>query len=140
MSTTYRTGAVADAPADRLWAVVADLAAWPRHTASMTAVRPDGPLGVGMSTVVEQPGLRPTTWTVTEVVDGVSFTWESTAPGVRSVARHTVAAAGDGRARLVLELEQHGPGARVAGLLLGSKVRRFLQMEAEGLAAAAADA
>jgi len=138
VATSYRAEAVAAASPERLWSVVADLAAWPGHTASMTSVRPDGPLAVGMAAVVEQPGLPPTTWTVTELAEGVSFSWTSALRGVRSEAAHRLEPLDGERTRLVLELVQRGAGARVAGLLAGRKVRSYLQMEADGLAAAAA--
>jgi uncharacterized membrane protein len=70
-----------DAPASTVWRVVADVARWPEWTPSVRSVdrTSAGPLVVGERVVVSQPRLPTTTWTVTEVAEGRSFTWTATA-------------------------------------------------------------
>ena len=72
----------------------------------MTSVRlrPPGPLEVGHSARVRQPGLLPATWTMDELVSSRVFAWT-----------------------------WRTPGARFAGLVFGRQTRRYLQRELEGL-------
>jgi len=127
-----------DASPERLWQVVTDVAAWPGWTASMTAVTllDGGPLAAGSRVRIRQPGLRPAVWTVTQLDPGRSFTWESAAPGVRTVAGHHVTTAAGGT-ELTLTLAQTGPFAGLIGLLYGRKVEHFIGLELAGLRAAA---
>src|SRR5687767_2519818 len=94
-----------DAPAERVWAILSDVERWSSWTASITSVELDGALAVGAKAKVRQPKLPATTWTVTEVVPGRSFTWRATSPGSRATGAHVVTPTGDGscEVRLVLD-------------------------------------
>lgn len=94
-------------------------------------------LKVGHRFRIKQPGLPPTTWQVSEVREGESFTWEATAPGLRSVAYHRLSRNADGSTRIVIGVVQTGVLSALMGLLGATKTRRFLAMEAAGLKAAA---
>lgn len=124
------------ASAERVWAVLSDVERWPSWTASVQQVLLDGPLAVGAVAKVRQPKLPATAWTVTEVVPGRSFTWESKAPGSRAVGEHEITSTGD-TCEVRLRLEQSGPLGAVVGLLYRGLTRRYVQMEADGLAAEA---
>jgi uncharacterized protein YndB with AHSA1/START domain len=128
-----------DASPERVWAVLVDVERWPEWMASYTSVERlgEGPLAVGSEARVRQPGLSAATYTVTELVPGVEFTWSSTAPGVRTTGRHVILPRPDDRAALALSIEQSGILAGPVGLLLGPKIRRFLTIESEGLRTAA---
>jgi uncharacterized membrane protein len=136
---TEVTTAIA-APAERVWAILSDVERWPTWTASMTSVDLDGDLVVGATAKIRQPKLPPTTWTVTEVVPGRSFTWESRAPGSVAVGEHEITPAGDGSCEVRLMLDQNGPLGNVVGLLYRRLTRRYVQIESEGLARAATTA
>jgi len=125
------------ASAERVWAVLSDVEGWPSWTASVQQVVLDGPLAVGAVAKVRQPKLPPTAWTVTEVVPGRSFTWESKVPGSHAIGEHEITATGDGACEVRLSLEQRGPLGRVIGRLYRGLTRRYVQMEADGLAAEA---
>lgn len=131
---TYASALTIAAPAARVWEVLAEVEKWPELTESMTSVRGlDGPaLAAGARFAVRQPRLRPAVWTVTEIDEGTSFTWESRAPGVRSRAVHGLEPAGDGT-RLTLTLDQSGVLAWPLGMLFGDTIRRYLSLEAEGV-------
>jgi uncharacterized membrane protein len=79
-----------DASAERVWAVMSEVEAWPQWTPSVRSIRrlDPGPLRVGARSRIKQPRLPPTTWTVVELVDGQSFTWTATGPGMRASAHH----------------------------------------------------
>ncbi|MDO3705061.1 SRPBCC family protein [Micromonospora sp. C28SCA-DRY-2] len=126
---------------DRAWAAVRDVTAYPRWTASMSSVEPlDGPaLAVGSRFRIRQPGLLTTVWRVAEVREGASFVWEATAPGVRTVGYHRVDRQPDGTARITIGIRQTGALAGLVALLIAAKTRRYVRMEAVGLAAAAED-
>jgi uncharacterized protein YndB with AHSA1/START domain len=126
-----------DAPAPAVWAVLVDVERWPEWTASMSWLqRPHtGSLVVGEKIVVCQPRLGTRTWTVTEVDDGRSFTWESASPGVRTVAEHVLTPRIAGGCTATLRVTQRGPAARLVGAVLDRLTRRYLRMEAEGLKA-----
>lgn len=124
-------------PAERVWTVLSDVERWPEWTASMTSVELDGPLEVGTTVKIRQPRLPATTWTVTEHVPGRSFAWRSTAPGSTVIGQHEVTPRGDGTSRLRLTLDQTGPLGSLVGLVYRGLTRRYVQMEADGLALAA---
>ena len=126
-----------DAPADRVWAVMSDVERWHEWTPSVTKVTlsGSGPIGVGRRATIRQPKFPPALWKVTEIEPGRSFTWVSTAPFLRVVARHSVEALSPSRTRATLSLQYFG-------LLGGPLARwtkditlRYLDMEAEGLKA-----
>jgi uncharacterized membrane protein len=130
---TERTFPV-DAPAERVWAVLSDVERWPTWTESMTSVDLDGPLAVGATAKIRQPKLPATSWMVTEVVPGRSFTWRSTAPGSRAVGEHAITLTGDSTCEVRLALDQEGPLGSLVGFLYRRLTRRYVQLEAEGLA------
>ena len=124
-----------DAPADDVWRVIEDVERWPEWSESMTSVErlSVGPFGVGSRAKVKQPRLPQAEWTVTEHDPPRSFRWEAKGPGVRSMGDHAVRPAGEGRSTATLVFEQAGPLGAVIGALFGSMIRRFVDMEAEGL-------
>jgi uncharacterized membrane protein len=126
------------APPSRVWAVMADLESWPEWTSSMSRVQTLewATTGVGSRFRVEQPKLRPTEFTTTEWQPGSGFTWESRAPGVRSVASHRIESSRDG-SEVALSLRFDGWMGPLVGLFAGGLVRRYMRMEAAGLKARA---
>ena len=131
-----QTAAVAAAP-DVVWEALVDVERWPTWTPSMRRVRrlDDGPLAIGSRVRIKQPRLVPVVWTVTELEDGRSFSWAAEGAGVRSVASHAVRPMGAGTSEVRLTFDQTGPMAPLMGTLLGRLTRRYVRMEAEGLAA-----
>jgi len=125
------------AGADVVWELLADVSQWPSLTRSMQSVELDGPLMVGAVVTIKQPRLPTTPWEVTAVEPGRSFTWEARAPGLLTVARHEVEPAAAGTSLLTLTLDQRGPLARPVALAFGRLTKRYVAMEADGLAAAA---
>ncbi|GAA4700288.1 hypothetical protein GCM10023215_43750 [Pseudonocardia yuanmonensis] len=81
---------------------------------------------------MRQPRLPPAVWTVTHVDPGRSFTWSSHAPGLRSTAEHEIRRAAGG-CTLVLRFAQTGLLAGPVWRLMVRTVRRYVDLEAEGL-------
>ena len=124
-----------DAPADDVWTIIEHVERWPEWSESMTSVErlSVGPFGVGSRAKVKQPRLPQAEWTVTEHDPPRSFRWEAKGPGVRSMGDHAVRPARTGRSTATLVFEQTGPLGAVIGALFGSMIRRYVDMEAEGL-------
>lgn len=124
------------APVDAAWPVMSDVARWHEWTASITRVEvlTPGPLSVGSRARVVQPGLVPGTWTFTAWEPGRRFTWTMRQPGIRCTGDHELTPTPDG-CRVRLTLDFHGPVGWLAARLGAGLVRRYMTMEAEGLAA-----
>ncbi|MBL8327071.1 MAG: SRPBCC family protein [Rubrivivax sp.] len=131
------------APAHLVWDRIADVMAWPEWLPTVVRVEAmsSGSLAVGSSFRVLQPRLRPATWTVSQLIPGSSFAWESSSPGLRMRANHTVEASSHGGSLIRLEFQFSGALAPAVAWLLGGLTRRYLVTEAESLRAhAEADA
>lgn len=128
-----RTDSIAASPSD-VWAILADVEHWPDWTASMREITrlDSGPLRVGSTARVRQPAGRPMVWTVTELADERSFTWTASTPGIRFTGFHELTPSGSG-VRAVLTFTLTGSMAWLARLLGGGRIRRYVDMEAEGL-------
>jgi uncharacterized membrane protein len=132
--TIFRSTVDIDRPPEVVFDVYARVEEWPGWTASIRQVRrlDPGPLAVGSRTEVRQPRLPVAVWTVTELVPGEVFSWESSAPGLRSVGRHRVHPR-PGGCTAVAEIEHSGPLAPLLVLLTRRLTARYLRLECEGL-------
>ncbi len=130
---------IIDAPVERVWNLTMDVEAWPDTTPTMTAVErlDDGPLQPGSRVRIRQPGQPARVWTVTALEPESLFVWETRAAGLRMIASHRLAAAGDGRCRNTLGIELAGPLAGVVGRLLGRRLLKTIATENEGFRRAA---
>ena len=95
-----------------------------------------GPLAVGSRTRLQQPRLPTAVWTVTELADGSSYTWESSSPGVTVTASHVVEPQADG-SRLTLALTVSGPLSGIGWLMTRSLTKRYVETEAASIKMAA---
>lgn len=128
---------IIDAPAEVVWDVYADVERWPEWTASISDVHHVSGTGVepGARVRIRQPKLPKAVWEVSALDPGRSWTWISKAPGVTSVATHTVEPRPDGRTHVRQSIEQRGPLGALIGLLYARLTRSYLAMEAAGLKA-----
>jgi uncharacterized membrane protein len=122
------------APTDLVWTTLTDVERMPEWTTSMTRVRllGDRSLSVGSKVRIEQPKLRPLTWTVTELEPQQSFTWTATTAGLRLTGGHRLTA-GEDMVSVVLSMRVAGLPAPLLTPLIGARTRQYVQMEAEGL-------
>jgi len=135
----YEKTLVVDTDPARVWEVLSDIERWPERITTYEQVRrlDDGRLRVGSCAHVKQKGLAGSQWEVSELVEDTTFTWSSRQPGVRTVGRHTVSTDADGKTRLTLVLEQSGWLSGLVTMVLGRKVKEYVDLEAEALKAAA---
>ncbi len=73
-----------DAPAEVIWNIQTDIAAWPRWQPEVDAAQLDGPLAVGSVFYWETAGLRITS-TVQELDPPRRIVWSGPAPGITAV-------------------------------------------------------
>lgn len=127
-----------DAPVDVVWGLTQDVEAWPSMTPTMTRVErlDDGPLRVGSTARVKQPGQRATTWTVTRLEPSHVFEWRTHSLGSDFVGRHTLSSEGAG-CRNTLRVEVTGRGASLVGRLLGGRIAAAIATENDGFRRAA---
>jgi hypothetical protein len=117
-----------------VWAVLADVTAWPSWTASIDTADwvGDSGIAVGHAVRLKQPKLRTATWAITAFDEGRSFTWETTSPGVCVSASHAISPRGNG-VTVTLATSVRGLLAPIVGALTAKIGRRYVAMEAEGL-------
>jgi carbon monoxide dehydrogenase subunit G len=130
----HTTSVTVEAPAERVWAVLSDIAGWPHWTPTVTAIRTDSPqLALGARVTVTQPGRRPTEYLVDEYADGTSFRWSRDRGGVLQVADHAVTPIDATHCTVTVSFAMTGPlGSLLAGLG-ASTIRRMVEQEAASL-------
>jgi uncharacterized membrane protein len=128
-----------DAPQQRVWDVLSDIAAWPRRVETVETVEllTPSPLAQGSRVRLKQPKLPEGVWDIT-VWDAPSyFEWTQKTGGITSVAGHRVEALGEGRSRLTLTLDMRGLLVPIMGLFYKGLTNRYMTLEAEGMKRAA---
>jgi hypothetical protein len=123
-----------DAPAEVVWGLNVEVERWPSMTPTMTKVErlEPGPLRLGATARVKQPGQTAAVWTVTHFVDGREFAWETKRLGMMMVGRHVVEPIDDARCRCTLSVSITGFGASLVAALAGPAITRALRLENEG--------
>ena len=130
----YSISVQIDAPPERVWPVMSDVERWHEWTPTIRSVRRTnaGPFQVGARARVYQPKLPPANWIVTALHEGRGFVWESRAPGVHVIARHTIEPVGTG-SRATLSIQYSGTIGTLFGRLTAAINRRYIALEADGL-------
>jgi uncharacterized membrane protein len=131
----YEETTLIDAPVDRIWRLTTDITDWPSFMPTVQRLErlDDGPLRVGSTARLKQPGQTAAVWTVTRLEPMREFTWESKRPGITLTGRHLLAAEGDGT-RNTLVLETSGPVAAVFTALFGGLMRKSIRQEGAAFA------
>ena len=125
---------------DRVWQVMSDTDRWHEWTPSVTSVKrlDDRPFAVGTRALIRQPKFPPALWKVTQIERGRSFTWVSTAPGLRVTGHHAVEPTAAG-SRATLSLRLDGLFGGIFGSLTRGITERYIGFEARGLKARSED-
>lgn len=134
----FRHSVTISASPARVWSVVTEVERWPERipTVDMVERLEPGPLVVGSRTRLRQPRLPEAVWTVTELDDGTSFTWQSRSPGMTIDAAHRVEPHDRG-SLLELSVTMTGPLSRVGWLMTRSLTQRYVETEADSIKQAA---
>ncbi len=123
------------APAERVWAVLSAVEAWPQWMPTVSGVEPlrETSLQVGRRYRVTQPKLRPTVWAVSVVETDRRFEWRAKSPGMELVADHVIESTGQGATRVRLRFEFKGLVGAFLGVVFGALTRNYLSQEAQAL-------
>ena len=123
-----------NAPASRIWPIMAGVEQWHTWTPSIRRVKRLGskPFGVGARVMVFQPKLPPAVWKVSEFVPEHHFTWISSNPGLTVTAVHRIEPTASGCA-VTLSVHYEGALAGLAVRLMGAITEKYVGWEAEGL-------
>lgn len=118
------------APPETVWRLTTEVERWPDLLDAFTSVRrlEPGPLAVGSTARIKQPGQPERTWTVTEIDAPRRFVWETHGLGLRMVATHDIEATPSG-CRNTLGLDLSGPVGAVLGRLAGRKIAETIANE-----------
>jgi len=129
---------VISAPPSVVWRLTTDVERWPSFMPTVQAVTllEPGPLHVGSSARVKQPGQSAAVWTVSTISPETEFTWETRRMGLRMIGRHLLAPDGDGT-RNTLSIEVTGRGAGIFAAFFGGMIARVIQRENEAFRQAA---
>jgi uncharacterized membrane protein len=129
---SYESSLLVDAPGDKVWGVVSNVAAWPRWLPTISRIDAlDGPeLGLGFRFVVHQPKLKPATWKITQLDPPRLFAWEARYPGLRVIAEHAVIAETPRSARVGLRMTFAGLFGAMAATRLRTVTEDYLAQEA----------
>jgi hypothetical protein len=122
-----------------VWKALSDVTAWPAWLPTVTRVEAlsGRTLSVGAKFKVEQPKRRPAIWTVSDLIPGRSFAWQSATPGLTLWANRTVTADATGESKLMLEFRFSGLLAPLVALFARRITQRYLAAEAASLKALA---
>jgi len=135
MTFTFSATALIDATEEQVWPVMADVVRWPEWLPTVAEVLPLGQaaLSVGGRFRVFQPRLRPAVWSVVILDPPTGFTWESRAPGVRTVASHILHTDAGGSTRVTLTITFSGPLKWLAGMVAGRLTLEYMEQEVAAL-------
>jgi uncharacterized membrane protein len=126
-----------DAPAEVVFAVLAEVERWPEWTSTVTRVERLGeagaPLAPGDRLRIVQPKVPPAEWTVTALEQGRGFRLVSRSPGATVEADHRAEPTGAGSSRVTLTVTFTGFLGRAIGWLMRGLNQRYLAEEAAGL-------
>jgi carbon monoxide dehydrogenase subunit G len=129
---------VISAPASVVWGLTVDVEKWASFmpTVQQVTLLEPGPLRVGGSARVKQPGQSAAVWTVSRLEPMREFTWETRRMGLRMVGRHLLQETGEGT-RNTLSIEVTGRGAGLFAVFFGGMIARVIERENEAFQRAA---
>jgi uncharacterized protein YndB with AHSA1/START domain len=124
------------APPARVWEVMTDIDRWHEWTPSITSIArlDNAAFAVGTRIRTRQPKLPAALWKITAIDPGKSFTWTSTAPGLKVDATHQVEPA-EGGSLVTLSIDYSGMFGGMWERLTRDITKRYVGFEANGLKA-----
>lgn len=122
-----------DAPLSRAWELTLDVESWPEHTPTMTKVErlESGPIGLGSTALVKQPGQRAKVWTVTTFEPERCFAWSTSAMGTTMTGSHQLTENGMGTSQ-TLTVDIEGRFSSIVGVLVRGPIAKAIAQENRG--------
>lgn len=132
---TYTATARIAAPTERVWSALSDVLHWPEWLPTVSSIEPLGAalLAVGARYRITQPKLPHAVWSVVQLEPLHLFSWESRAPGVRTLAIHSLNEQPGGLTDVALQINFSGPLSLFAGMFAGRLTAEYLAREAASL-------
>lgn len=106
-----------------VWALVTDVANWPAWDPHEQDARLDGPFREGTTGWSKPRGGPGTAWSITDVVDGRSWSSECQLPGGKLTGTTVYEPLGDGRLRCAKTIRVSGPLVPLFRLYFGRRIR-----------------
>jgi hypothetical protein len=121
-----------------VWRLITDVERWPDWTPTVLSLckTDTGPLTIGTTCRVRQPGLPERLYKVTSLQEQSEMTWETNTAGLRMVASHQVWSTHTGSCAQLL-FSVTGVLAPMVRLLFAQKIDGMVNLEAESLRRAA---
>lgn len=128
------------APSSAVWDATLDVEGLPDITPTIEAARllDPRPVDVGSRVELRQPDDKPRVWVVEEVDAGRRFVWSTSAVGTTMRAIHEITPIDEASCTNTLRIELAGVAAPLVRVALARTIRRNLEQENAGFAAAVA--
>jgi uncharacterized protein YndB with AHSA1/START domain len=91
-----------------VWAVLSDVAGWPRWNGGVESIELDGPVAVGTRFVMTPPGEDPVTSEIVELRDGEAISDLTDFQGLQVRVRHLLSSAAAGSTTVTYHVEVTG--------------------------------
>jgi hypothetical protein len=121
-----------------VWELTQDIENWPVVTPTITTVErlDTGPLRLGSTARIKQPGQRPAVWTVTAIDPPRRFAWAAKVFTITMTGTHQIETTPDG-SRNNLSIDLTGFASKLVGQLLRRRLQKAIDTENEGFKRAA---
>lgn len=126
---------VANASAEKVWQLFADVEGWPRWNAGIERIAMDGPFAAGTAFEMKVPGQEPLHSTLLEVVPLQGFKDETVVGDIRVVVDHRLHALPEGGVCVTYSATVTGPDAGQVGAMVTEDFPQVLAALAEAAAA-----
>jgi hypothetical protein len=131
---TYEQSIETDADPVSIWALYADVPAWPRWDQGLEWVTLNGPFAAGSSGRLKVPGQDPLPFTLLDVRPLTGFSDETYIPNLAIRFDHSLERTATGRTRITHRVIITGPAAEEAGPHLGPEITADVPQAMESLA------
>ena len=124
---TYETSAEINAPTERIWALFADVAGWPRWNAGIETISLRGPFETGTRFVMKPPEMEGLTSVLADVRPGESFTDLTEVGDITVRVFHGVEPLANGMSKVTYRTQVDGPEAAEVGAVVTSDFDEVLE-------------
>lgn len=118
------------ASSETVWRVSTDVENWPDWNPVFESVKrlDDGNFREGSTACIKQKAMPETVWTVTDLVEFQSFTWQTKVRGIKMIATHEIIQ-NENSVTNHLKLEVQGLLGKILWPFMKSQIQKALQNE-----------